>query len=89
MCTSQATISSAPNELSVACKLLGIAEATVTEGLLFSITVTRGETIRKPYLCEKVRVRLTGSFAPRHRRIRTARLGENTVMAPDHRLTMH
>eukprot|EP00039_Didymoeca_costata_P012454 m.179999 g.179999 ORF g.179999 m.179999 type:complete len:953 (+) comp15487_c1_seq1:243-3101(+) len=48
-----AQISSGPEVLTTACKLLGLDEAETLEGLLWENSTVRGEKIRKPYLVEK------------------------------------
>jgi myosin-3 len=48
-----AQISSPPAVIQRACALIGCDEAAMREALLYSIQVTRGETIRKTYTCQQ------------------------------------
>ena len=46
-----AQISSPPAMLKRAAELMGVDEAPLRDALLYSVQVTRGETIKKPYTC--------------------------------------
>ena len=48
-----AQISSPQDTLPTIARCLGVAVKDLTDALLFSITMTRGETIKRPYSCDK------------------------------------